>query len=1073
MASTGFQKRGEVIFHFPADSCISFPSFSFSIINGNGLQKPEAEELAAEEEPIIFRPEISDRDIGSVILKPFTGGGIAGNVVREFYRVPGAGDFRDSASSAHDPTFLSPVAKSAIASVPAHYPDTVAHVYTLKVLFFRGPSSYPTPPVSREGEFTRLYPQMEVYKPASSYVRENPARAYSFPNNRVPAGGTSVENIPHFYHRRASKPSPREASVYEPNVSPISFSFPIGSEQAMPEGNSSPKYRGADEAYRIHSPTASILFTSTREGGRLPSLKTWASNLISPPAAVKEASPSEEFSLPTATSQSIEYGSEVPLILNPSDHTSGIPSYSNMSVSILPDTSAESKLDSFQQVTLAELVENNVPKAMEIKIEFQRPGLTVEKRGYRQGDYQRAEVRHSDRLPYQYNQKRAYDGLLLPVPQLMRTEFQEKKYSSISAIARSDNAATIPNYPAGGTGHFTDTPFSAHRANLGDGHSNHYFRIGMDLHPSQENYLTGSFEPLQPYSLKEAFHPARDPFLSFDVNVNFTPSLLRNPDFVEGGYSLPTEGFSFDGFGKRQGLLSEMDAGYFQVERSQDDGDDARDEDGTWNHNDSLREEAAEPREVNAPIGTESIEEKAESAEPIADGEISLYSPHRPNEEKVLEKTPETDTQEKSGIGEIIFGAALAAPLFALSSFKTEKARDEEILAPVPYGKPSPKTPESQGTYKDREQSKPCGAIELDLSPVSQDYQQTLSALQSRLSSREQRAPLRLENAGGLQYSLLQGGAGLTVTKDDASRTYHFGVQGTLSSGAYIHQGRGDTLGSILYKHFEEKGLPLRFSGTDKQFTLMSVPGVRRKISNELSARYGMAVVAEDISYRIVVRDKDGKEIAHPAPLTILPEGSYTFDVVADVRKLSYGKTEGKTLGEINHDLIIGHNGAARFGEIIGADGKAITGAYVLPELGFVSQENSQLLESQIKAMDLKNIEHLVEATDTVENGKLKASARGYIKEIPAAFREYSAMHPSVKKEELGILLMEVDRNSGAIIGEPGSGVDGLQAPAQQGKTFVPVVYEVGIDLRGARLRERPVLELNRFAGVNKYGSRS
>ena len=1063
MASTAFQKRGEVILPFPVGGSIGIPSFSFSIINGNGLQKPEVEELAAEEEPIIFRPEISDTDIGSVILKPFTGGGIAGNVVREFYRVPGAGDVRGNASSTnHNAPYISLLAKNAIASAPINYPGAIAGMYPQKVLFFRGPSSYPVPLVSQEVEFTRLYPQKEVYDSASPYGGENPARGYSFPNNRVPAGGTLGVNIPQFYHRRASKPSPREATVYEPKVSHIGFSLPIGSERAMPEGDSSIRYFGArDEAQIIQSTEIMTPLTSTQERGRLlePTIEPGPTL---PPISINEASPSEEFSLPTTTSQSTEYRSEVPLILRTSDQTSGIPSYSTRAVSVIPGTtSTESNRDLPQRVTLTELVENNVPKVMEIKVAFQRPGFTEEKLRYQQRDYRRAEARHPDRLPPEYNQKRSHGGQLPIVTQTMRAEIQERRYSAISANARSDNAWTTSHYEATMTGrHFTDTPYSAHQANLGDGHSNHYFRLDMNLHPSQENYTTGSFEPPQPYSLKEGFHPERDPFFSLDVNMNFSQPPVRSLNVLQLEYSLPTARFSLDGFGKKQMQFSEMGVGYSQGERFQEDRDNAANEDGTReNNSDSLQGEAVAPREVNAPDGTESLEEKAESAEPMAAEESSLYSPHKPSEEKELETTPETDTRETSGIGELIFGAALAAPLFALSSFKTEKAKDEEILAPVPYGKPSPKSQESQGTYGNREQSKPCGSIDLILSPVSQNYQQTLTALQSRLIPGEQRASLRLENIGGLQYSLLQGGAGLTVTKEDASRTYQFGVQNNLSSGAYIHRGREDTLGSILYKHFEEKGLPLRFSGTDKQFTLVSVPGVRRKLSNELSARYGMAVAAEDISYRIVVRDKDGKEIAHATPQTILPEGSYTFDVVADVRQLSYGKTEGKTLDEINHDLLISHNGAARFGEILGSDGKAITGAYVLPELGFVSQEDSQLLESQTRAMDSKNIEYLVKATDTVENGKPRASARGYIKEITAAFQEYLAMHPSVKREELGILFMEVDRHTGAIIGEPGSGVDGLQAPAQQGKIFVPVVYEVGIDLRGARLREKPILD--------------
>ncbi len=150
MASTAFQKRGEVILGLDAADSINFPFSRFTFLHGNGLQKPEVEELASEEEPVAFRPDISDGDIGSLILRPFTGGGIAGKAVKEFYQVPQGDDIRAGQVPLGQNINYQHLTRVRPATISSSYRGALADRYSQKVTFFRGPSSYR---VSRNSTF--------------------------------------------------------------------------------------------------------------------------------------------------------------------------------------------------------------------------------------------------------------------------------------------------------------------------------------------------------------------------------------------------------------------------------------------------------------------------------------------------------------------------------------------------------------------------------------------------------------------------------------------------------------------------------------------------------------------------------------------------------------------------------------------------------------------------------------------------------------------------------------------------------------------------------------------------------
>jgi len=62
----------------------------------------------------------------------------------------------------------------------------------------------------------------------------------------------------------------------------------------------------------------------------------------------------------------------------------------------------------------------------------------------------------------------------------------------------------------------------------------------------------------------------------------------------------------------------------------------------------------------------------------------------------------------------------------------------------------------------------------------------------------------------------------------------------------------------------------------------------------------------------------------------------------------------------------------------------------------------------------------------------------------------YMKLHPNAQKEKVGILLMETE--SGKIMREPGYGAEGLDYAEKAGKSYVPVIYELGADLSNSHV---------------------
>ena len=115
--------------------------------------------------------------------------------------------------------------------------------------------------------------------------------------------------------------------------------------------------------------------------------------------------------------------------------------------------------------------------------------------------------------------------------------------------------------------------------------------------------------------------------------------------------------------------------------------------------------------------------------------------------------------------------------------------------------------------------------------------------------------------------------------------------------------------------------------------------------------------------------------------------------------------------------------------------------AYVIKGIGFISNDEDVLFD---------------QITDSLEEGGFsfeigKINKKKYIKKIFGIEEEYLKLHPEANKDKLGILYL-VFNDEEEILGEVGYREEALEYVPSAGLIIVPVIYEVGVDLKDARL---------------------
>lgn len=284
------------------------------------------------------------------------------------------------------------------------------------------------------------------------------------------------------------------------------------------------------------------------------------------------------------------------------------------------------------------------------------------------------------------------------------------------------------------------------------------------------------------------------------------------------------------------------------------------------------------------------------------------------------------------------------------------------------------------------------------------------------------------------KYSLLRGGLELTVKQDDIESNAVFGVRDKKSDYSKVYSTKANEVSAMLFKAFEERGVFLEFEIKDNDIYLKDVSGTR--IFMEDNERFSV----NNISYKVVIKNKDNNEEIKNVKLdSKLDEGNYVFDVIAEV-------DYNKRMYEENRDITSIFNKMKK-------DGKDIR-AYCIQECGFETNGKETILEQIINISRENGYNLELETMDTIANNKFRSNSITYVKRIGETENEYLKIHPSAKKDKIGILYLVFDENN-KILGEVGYRDEGLNYVARKGLKIKPVIYELGANVKGAYLEKK------------------
>ena len=314
----------------------------------------------------------------------------------------------------------------------------------------------------------------------------------------------------------------------------------------------------------------------------------------------------------------------------------------------------------------------------------------------------------------------------------------------------------------------------------------------------------------------------------------------------------------------------------------------------------------------------------------------------------------------------------------------------------------------------------------------------------------------------GDSYSLLGGGVMITITEEQENSSFAYGIRGQdRSDVGTTYTGMANEVGAILFKIFEKNGLTLDITTMDEiiegenytgsNLYVTEVTGGKRGLEKKLNQVIGKEITINDVQYSIVVKDATtGQEISCNAS-TGLTQGNYTIDVITKIGSANLRENHQVSLEEINEgrNLDNGYE-TPKFAHLVHEDTGERLDGYALPELAFESNGYETIMDQFISSLESANADFEVKTMNTQEYGQEKGTNLRYVRTIEGVIDNYMKLHPNAQKEKVGILLMETE--SGKIMREPGYGAEGLDYAEKAGKSYVPVIYELGADLSNSHV---------------------
>jgi len=279
------------------------------------------------------------------------------------------------------------------------------------------------------------------------------------------------------------------------------------------------------------------------------------------------------------------------------------------------------------------------------------------------------------------------------------------------------------------------------------------------------------------------------------------------------------------------------------------------------------------------------------------------------------------------------------------------------------------------------------------------------------------------------RYSLLKGGLELKVSENDVNSSAIFGVKDKNLNSSRIYNTTSNEISALLFKAFEEKGVSMDFEIENNKIHLKDVSGTR--IFMEDNEKFSV----NNISYKIIIKDKyTNEEIKNIKLDDKLSEGNYIIDVIAEV-------DYDARLNKMNSNV-------PPIFSVMKRNEKNIR-AYCINECGFETNGKETILDQIIKTSKEKGYNLEVKTMDTIAENKLRAKSLTYINNIEIAKEEYLKLHPTAKKDKIGILYLVFDDNN-KVLGEVGYRDEGLDYVAKKGLKIKPVIYELGANIKDA-----------------------